>query len=644
MKARLIFVLLGVLSLSFGAVFAVGSHEPIVILGNGDFTAENGVIAGSGTADDPYIIAGWEIKVPQGEPYGVKIENATAYFVLRGLIVRDALAGDGAAFRLGFVSSAVVERCTVMNVVNGIEIASSSDLVLRENVLWVLGKGLLITGESAEEYRHDIDESNLLNDYPIHYLYGRDGETVSGLRSSNLYVSGSRNMTITENEIVDGDGIQLAFVEDSRLSDNQVYRSKPVSTEHGIKLYRSDHNMIENNTVKNNRLAGVYLWFSADNQILNNQILSNDTGIRLAASDRNIVCGNTVVANPTGISLLAGSTENEIRRNLIYYELTTQGIALIQAVGNRLEENVIYDCETGILFETQANGNTVVSNSIISGAYGMFVVGSYNEIANNFVAKTSDGVLFQPTFGQVVIRGNTFHDNVFFANRHRHVSLNEDSEGNRFYRNYFLDLAITNAWIYDPSHNNIWVVAEEGNFWGDYAGGDVDGDGIGDEPVLVLPAGVEDTAPITSFEGAIDGLGVLSTLERRTLTLRLGDDREITVDALVADAAHSRFLGFRGFPEALLDGYPGIFFAYDQEIEGGATGVAFVMQTVDFPLDIVVFNGTGEYVGSWTMEPDFEDRYTVSAAFQYALELPEGTLAELGIDEETRLILSSTGE
>ena len=643
MKPHLVFVLLGILFLSFGTVLAAGSHEPIKILGNADFTTENGVISGSGAKEDPYIIAGWEIDIPQGEPYGVKIENVNAHFVLRGLIIRGALAGAGAAIRLGFVSDATVERCTVVNSTNGVEIASSSDLTLRENVLLVLGNGLLITGESAEEYRHDIDESNLLNDYPIRYLYGRDGETVSGVRSNNLYVSGSRNMTIAENEIVDGDGIQLAFVEGSRIADNQVYRNKPVITEHGIKLYRSDRNLIESNELKNNRLAGVYLWFSADNQILNNQILSNDTGIRLAASDRNTVCDNTLVANPTGIILLAGSTENEVRRNLIYYELTTQGIVLAQAVGNRIEENVIYDCEMGILLETQANSNAVVSNSIISGAYGMLIVGSYNEIANNFVAKTSDGVLFQPTFGQVVIRGNAFYDNVFFDNRHRHVSVNEDSEGNRFYRNYFLDRAITTAWVYDPGHNT-WVIAGEGNFWGDYTGSDLDGDGIGDEPVLVVPAGVEDTAPIVSLDGAVDRLGVLSTLERRTLMLRVGDGREITVDALVADAGHSRFLGFRGFPEALLDGYPGIFFAYDYELEGGPTGVAFIMQTVDFPLDIVVFNGEGDYVGSWSMEPDSEDRYTVSDAFQYALELPEGTLSELGIGEETHLILSSTEE
>ena len=46
--------LIAVLGLSLAGM---GARGPIVILGNSDFTAENGIVAGSGTAEDPYIIA-----------------------------------------------------------------------------------------------------------------------------------------------------------------------------------------------------------------------------------------------------------------------------------------------------------------------------------------------------------------------------------------------------------------------------------------------------------------------------------------------------------------------------------------------------------------------------------------------------------
>jgi len=311
MKYTFFLLILGVLSIVSMAAVA-GSHDPITILGNGDFTTENGVISGSGTVEDPYLIAGWEIDVPSGVPYGIKVENASVSFILRGLVIRGAMEAQGAAIRLGFVSAATIEDCTIANSVNGIAISYSVDVTVRRNVLYVLGRGLRVIGESVKEYRHEIDETNVLNDYPIYYIYGKDGETVSGIHSSNLTVAASRNMTITENEIVCGDGMQLAFVEDSLISGNTVHRLAPTLSEDGISLYRSTGNTVSDNMLKNNRRAGMHLWLSSGNTISNNQLLANDYGLIIAASDDNRVYDNVVAANPTGIEISAGSTGNEV--------------------------------------------------------------------------------------------------------------------------------------------------------------------------------------------------------------------------------------------------------------------------------------------------------------------------------------------
>jgi parallel beta-helix repeat protein len=637
MRRLLFFVLAGVVSLSVMA-FAGGSRGPITILAKGDFTAENGVVSGKGTAKDPYIIAGWEIDVPYGELYGVRIEDVNVRFVLRGLIIRGALATDGAAVRLGSVAKATVEGCTVVASENGIEIVSSTDVTLTGNILTVSGMGLRLVGESADEYRHTIDESNLLNGFPISYLYGKHDEAVSGIHSNNLYVAVCRRMTIEGNEIIDGDGIQLAFVDDSLVKGNVVRRLHPVETEQGIRLYRSTGNVLSENVLINNRRAGIYLWLSSENRIEGNQLYANDTGIHLAGSDDNSITGNALAANPTGIAMIAGSTGNDVAKNIVYHENTKQGIVLARAPENRIAENVILDSETGIFLDDQANNNKVLANSIIGGAYGMLMVGSYNEVANNFIAKNVDGILFRPTFGQSVSRGNAFHDNVFSQNSRRHVSLTDDSQDNCFSRNFFLGEAVNNARIYDPGRN-VWTVNDEGNYWGDYAGTDSDGDGIGDEPVLVVPAGVEDTAPLISVAGATDGLGVLTTLERKSLTLLTKEKETIVVDALIADADHSRFVGFSAFPGVLLEDFPGILFVYDQEVEGGPTGAAFTMKRVDFDLGIAFFDATGLFVGGATMTANSDVRYTVNGLFQYALELPNETLGGPEIGEGTQLVL-----
>lgn len=628
MKRMVILVILSVVSLAVAGL-AGGVHAPIVILGNSDFTHENGVVSGSGTTEDPYIIAGWEIDVPDGESYGVKVENASAHFILRGLVIRGAMSAKGAAIRLGFVSAAMVENCSISNALNGIEISSSTGVTLRGNTIYVLGSGLKITGETAAEYDHLIDESNILNDYPIRYLYGKEGETVSGIRSSNLYIVASRNMTITDNEIVNGDGIQLAFVDDSLISNNEVYRTSPVYTDHGISLYRCDGNTVSGNLLKNNRHAGLFLWLSSGNLITENQLLANNYGLILAASDDNRVEENMAYANPTGIAVNAGSTGNEILANTITHENTKYGISIEQAIGNRVEANGITEAETGILLGTQANSNTVLKNTIVKAAYGMSITGSNNEAAGNLLSQSTRGIIFPETYGKQTARGNSIHDNVFADNQH-HLYLNHDSEATRIYRNAFFGGGST---LVEDYGKTTWTVAGEGNYWANYQGEDADGDGIGDDPVMIYPAGVEDTAPIISAAVAENGVGILVTMEASDLTVVTKSGDSLSIPALLADEGHERFVGFRGFPEELLAGFPGILFAYEDEGER-----RFTMETVLFPLDIAFFDGSGAFVGSTTMEAESSDLYTAKGPFRYALELPSGTLAELGIGAGSRLV------
>lgn len=628
MKRIVILVILSVLFLAIVGS-ASGTHEPIIILGNADFTEENGVVSGSGTAEDPYTIAGWEIDVPDTGSYGVKIENASAHFVLRGLIIRGAMNPRGAAIRLGFVSAATVENCSIVNSQNGIEISSSTAVVLSGNAIYVMGHGLNVIGESAAEYDHLIDESNVLNDYPIRYLYGKDGETVSGIRSSNLYIVASRHMTITNNEIVNGDGIQLAFVDDSLISGNEVYRTTPIPTDHGISLYRSNGNTVKENLLKNNRYAGLYLWLSSKNEIVGNQFLANNYGLILAGSDDNRVTENIVYANPTGIAINAGSVGNEIVGNTITHENAKYGISIEQAMENRVEANVIIEAETGILLGVQANSNKILSNTIVKAAYGMSITGSNNEVAGNLISQSTRGILFPETYGKQIARGNSFHDNLF-ANNGRHLYLNHDSEATRVYRNAFLGGGST---LIEDYGKTTWTIADEGNYWSNYQGEDTDGDGIGDDPVMLYPAGVEDTAPLLSLETARNGLGALNGLEERNLTVMTESGASLSIPALIADEGHERFVGFRGYPAELIEDSPGILFAYEDEAER-----RFTMKTVPFPLDIAFFDGSGAFVGSTTMEADSDDLYTAKGPFQYALELPSGTLAELGIGTGSHLV------
>jgi len=612
------------------------TRGPITILGNADFTAENGVVSGSGTTEDPYVIAGWEIGVPAGSDYGVKIENVTASFVLRGLVINGAGSLDGAGIRIGFSIGAAIEGCTIGSSVNGIELASSTDVTIRDCVLYVSGIGLRVTGESEVEYRHDIGTSNEINNSPIHYYYGLDGDRIEGLETRHLTIAGSRNVTVIDNAVYDGDGIQLAFVTDSTVIANVAGRRSNVPTEHGIVLHESDRNAVTANRVSNTRLAGIRLTLSSDNVISSNQVGACDTGIWLIGGDGNTIRENEVPACFTAMWLTGGTRDNLISGNVIVGRVRQEddrrlGLLLDQASGNRIERNGLMECEIGVTVEAQASGNEIVSNTIVGGAYGLFVSGSYNDFEGNLVTQYGRAVLFPETYGQTTTRGNRFIANVLGDNGH-HVYTNLDSESNVFSENVFL--GDTSVLVSDRGVGNRWFADGLGNYWGDEEVEDANGDGIGDAPLAVYPAAVNDEAPLAAIDPAELRIGILGTLPLETIRIERADGTTAEVDALIAETWAQRWAGFRGFPAALLDGFPGILFVFDAEDE-----LRFTMVTVPFDLDIAFFDGAGDLVGTATMTALSSDLYTASEPFQYALEFAAGQLADLGIGEPATLQL-----
>ena len=60
----------------------LSTHLPIYINGNDEFTSENGVISGNGSFNNPFVIAGWDIKANMTND-GIRIENTNKYFIIQ---------------------------------------------------------------------------------------------------------------------------------------------------------------------------------------------------------------------------------------------------------------------------------------------------------------------------------------------------------------------------------------------------------------------------------------------------------------------------------------------------------------------------------------------------------------------------------
>jgi hypothetical protein len=71
------------------------------------FTVENGVVAGTGTSDDPYLIVGWSIDATE-VPFGINVEGTTKAFTIEACRVFGA---SSTAINLVDVKRASVIDC-----------------------------------------------------------------------------------------------------------------------------------------------------------------------------------------------------------------------------------------------------------------------------------------------------------------------------------------------------------------------------------------------------------------------------------------------------------------------------------------------------------------------------------------------------
>jgi hypothetical protein len=156
-------------------------HDPIVIDGNGDFTAANGVTGGSGTPMDPFVIEGWEISPP---PFGIgiKIQNTNAHFIIRDVYVHSGDI-DMSAISMNNVTDSNITKSTLFGFGNSIGFSWSTNITIADNEIsgaWIFA----ISGGPS-------------------FNVTLTGNNISG-RMGNVYLANTDNILISDNYIRNG--------------------------------------------------------------------------------------------------------------------------------------------------------------------------------------------------------------------------------------------------------------------------------------------------------------------------------------------------------------------------------------------------------------------------------------------------------
>lgn len=116
----------------------------------------------------------------------------------------------------------------------------------------------------------------------------------------------------------------------------------------------------------------------------------------------------------------------------------------------------------------------------------------------------------------------------------------------------------------------------------------------------------------------------------------------VTLCLLDANDSDERGQGLMGVTD--LGGYDGMLFRHDGEVES-----QFVMIGTPMPLSITWWRADGLFRSGTDMTPCIDEapdecaRYAAGGPYRWAIEVPQGALADAGLGEESRLTVGETG-
>jgi nitrous oxidase accessory protein len=199
-----------------------------------------------------------------------------------------------------------------------------------------------------------------------------------------------------------------------------------------IRMWETRDSIVEDNTIEDGR--DLVVWYSRDNRIANNRVFRARYGLHFMYSHGNTVHGNLLVDGVVGVFVMYSR-------------------------GLHITDNVIANAAgaAGMAIGLKDSGNIYVTgNRLINDTIGVYVDsspmqrGDRVEIAANVLRLNDSGLVFHSSAKDLAVTDNDFADNG--------TQVRVDGGGDA-----------TGA---------LWT----GNYFDDYAGYDLDGDGVGDVP------------------------------------------------------------------------------------------------------------------------------------------------------------------
>ncbi len=383
------------------------SGEPI-------YRPGSGVVAGNGTADNPYVIANWCISPPTLMK-GLLIRNTTAHVTIENVYI----GPNGLPYTNGLILSNAkhvsVRNSTIQANWNaaGVQVEESEDIRIVGNDLSYNIEGVEVKGSSGVRIAS--------NHISASYQHAVD-------------VEASHDIEVTHNELARNlAGVNLVDVEDSKVQHNTLVKAAGF----GIRAKGTEAPLITDNTLTGT-FHGILLNKAHRAVLLNNSLVEvGDTGIGILLSNETTLRENSLEGGSIGISSYISREplvdhyehtippSNTFNGEPVRYIRDQVGVDVVEPAGQvilvnteqvRVKNVTVTDAFAGV--QLAGTDNTTIANSTFTDtAFGVHSVrGSHERMLNNEIANQYWGVWVEQGT-RTEIGGNTVHGSMWAAVR-----------------------------------------------------------------------------------------------------------------------------------------------------------------------------------------------------------------------------------
>lgn len=252
----------------------------------------------------------------------------------------------------------------------------------------------------------------------------------------------NKNITI-KNNIMEGDGFgiwvqraEFVLIENNRIKGNLKLRS--ADRGNGIQLSSVKHALVSNNSVTETR-DGLYIIASQESELSNNTMFKLRYGVHYMYSNNNKVLNNLTYNTRAGYALMSSK------------KLTVQGNESRDSEDYGMLMNFV--THSNISYNRIKNVWTKPENKVMGReGKGLFIYNSgYNTISYNSIEHAEIG-----------------------------IHLTAGSENGKIFANSFINNPVQVKYV--SNRHQEWSQQGVGNYWSNYLGWDLDGNGKGDNP------------------------------------------------------------------------------------------------------------------------------------------------------------------